>query len=611
MRFLERLSPFSLAVFLAIPLSLCVADRATAGDCDGVQPVSGTDITLERVGPRFSRPIDVQAVPGDTERLFVVEQGGRIRILDLSDDSFRGTFVNLAGNITCCGERGLLGLAFHPDYSENGFFYVNYSRRGDGDTVVSRFEVSADDPDLADPASEVILLMIDQPFGNHNGGQLLFGPNDGYLYISTGDGGSGGDPGNRAQNPLSLLGKLLRIDVDSTTGNLNYGIPESNPFVSMPKNTVRGEIWALGLRNPWRMAFDSENGDLYIGDVGQGAWEEIDFQPGTSKGGENYQWRRLEGNHNFNLGTSLTIGTSTSPVLEYNHSQGSCSVTGGHLYRGCRLPDLHGTYFFAEYCSDWIRSARINATGDALVEIQDRTGELNAGIRSKSPNRVRDISAFGADAHGELYISDLSGYVYRIIPDISNNPPTALIATDPDPATVTLRAGSAEVTLDGTSSDDGDGGAQGLSYLWEKISGPDGDAIATPEAASTTVAFTQHGEYLYRLSVNDSLDIDQAQISVSVELPFFRGDSNTDSKVDLSDGIATLNYLFLGSDEPDCLDAADTDDNGTVELTDAVFTFNYLFLGGGDPPAPGPMVCGPDPTQDDLDCQWSILMNCE
>ncbi len=396
-------------ILVLIALSLGATATAVADhiDCSDVQAVPGTELRLE-LAARVSLPVDVTAVPGDTSRLFVVEQRGRIRIVELPDDNIVSTaYLDIRSRVTCCGERGLLGIAFHPRYGENGEFYVYYTGRSGGASVISRFQVSDGDPNVADPDSEEILLTFSQPFGNHNGGQIRFGPKDRYLYIGTGDGGSASDPGNRAQNGNLLLGKMLRIDVDTTTGNLAYGIPADNPFVS--NGAVRDEIWALGLRNPWRFDFDDETGDLYIGDVGQGSWEEIDFQPASSVGGENYEWKVREGDHNFR-NQSYGVGAPVGPIFEYNHGTGN-SVTGGVVYRGCRMPELRGTYFFADYRRNWVRSFRL--VDGVLTEETVRTVELN----KDQPRPLQAVSAFGEDASGEMYICDYSyGGVYRAIP---------------------------------------------------------------------------------------------------------------------------------------------------------------------------------------------------
>jgi glucose/arabinose dehydrogenase len=398
----------ALSVGLAAP---AVADHL---DCSQVQAVPGTELRMELVA-RVAQPVDVTAVPGDASRLFIVEQSGRIRIVNLADGSLvEAPFLDIRGRVEAGGERGLLGLAFHPSYSENGELYVYYTARNSGASVISRFRVSAADPNAADADSEEILLTFAQPFSNHNGGQVRFGPLDGYLYIATGDGGSGGDPGDRAQNGSSLLGKMLRIDVDTTTGDLPYGIPADNPFLS--NEAVRDEIWSVGLRNPWRFDFDDETGDLYIGDVGQGTWEEIDFVPAAGAGGENYEWRVREGAHNFNASGGYGVGTLVGPIFEYGHGTGR-SVTGGVVYRGCRMPDLHGTYFFADYASHWVRSFRV--VDGAMAELTDRTAQLN----TDAPRAIRSISAFGEDARGEVYVCDHSfGNVYRLVP--ASVPPT-------------------------------------------------------------------------------------------------------------------------------------------------------------------------------------------
>ncbi len=326
-------------------------------------------------------------------RLFVVQQNGLVRIVQdgvlLSEP-----FLEIRDRVGAeANEQGLLSVAFHPQYAQNGYFYVNYTNLN-FDTVVSRFQVSAADPDRADPASELILLTIEQPYANHNGGLVKFGP-DGYLYIGMGDGGSQGDPQNRAQNGRDLLGKILRIDVD-VTGESPYGIPSSNPFVA--DDNVRNEIWAVGLRNPWRFSFDRETGDLFVADVGQSQWEEVNFRPANSPGGENYGWNRMEGTHCYQQATCDTSGL-VLPVFEYDHSQG-CSVTGGYMYRGQQFPALRGNYFVADYCTGFIW--RLFPVGDG---VWDAEKVLESG---------RVISSFGEDAAGELYIVDHNGGVYQI-----------------------------------------------------------------------------------------------------------------------------------------------------------------------------------------------------
>jgi glucose/arabinose dehydrogenase len=385
-------------------------------------PVLGQPVTSVRVATGLSRPVFVTHAPGDFSRVFVVEQRNvdgvfsraAISILRLPSYALEPVpFLEING-VTTESEQGLLGLAFHPDYANNGYFYVNYTTTGggpDGQTVVERYTVSSN-PDVADPASAQVILRIPQPYPNHNGGWIEFGP-DGYLYISTGDGGSGGDPGNRAQNLGSLLGKMLRIDVDgddfTANPDLNYAIPPGNPFGD--------ELWAYGLRNAWRCAFDGLTGDLYIGDVGQGSWEELNFQPASSPGGENYGWKCYEGNAPYSPSFCSDPNTLTFPFLVYGHSQSvpptnaqGCSVTGGVVYRGCTIPSLDGTYFFADFCSSWIYSLRYD--GSTVSEVTNRTAEL----APSGGGFINSIASFGEDAYGEVYICDLGGEIFKIIP---------------------------------------------------------------------------------------------------------------------------------------------------------------------------------------------------
>lgn len=347
-------------------------------------------------------------------RLFITEQAGTVRI-------WNGTallptpFLDIHSLVSCCGEQGLLSVAFHPGYATNGFFYVDYTDVA-GNTMIARYRVSGD-PNVADPASASILLTILQPYANHNGGQLQFGA-DGFLYIGMGDGGSGGDPQNHAQNLNDLLGKILRIDVD---GGTPYAVPSSNPFVGIPN--TRPEVWAYGLRNPWRFSFDRLSHDLYIGDVGQNLWEEIDFQPASSPGGENYGWRLMEGFHCYNPGTSCDNGTLTLPVLEYGHNP-SCSVTGGYVYRGSSIPQLYGIYLYADYCSGIVWGAT-----------HDCSGAWSTTQLVQSPY---NISSFGEDESGEVYLTHLGGAVYRIastpdhlVPAAADMSLTVAIQNDP------------------------------------------------------------------------------------------------------------------------------------------------------------------------------------
>ncbi|HWP65556.1 MAG TPA: PQQ-dependent sugar dehydrogenase [Candidatus Limnocylindria bacterium] len=377
------------------------------GVCAGVPTTPGTAIRSVLVASGLDKPLYVTAPRFDTARLFIVEQGGTIRIV--ANGRLRATpFLDLTAQVSCCGERGLLGLAFHPNYAENGWFFVDYTA-GDGDTVIARYTVSAD-PNLADVSSGQVLLRIDQPYSNHNGGQLAFGP-DGKLYVGMGDGGLGGDPGERAQSPSSLLGKILRLDVDRA------GPPwaaADNPFYDDGATPPLDEIWSFGWRNPWRFSFDRATGDLYVGDVGQDMWEEISFEPSGSPGGLNYGWDVFEGDgHCYEADADCaTPEAFVMPVLEYSHDEG-CSVTGGYVYRGCAMPDLRGTYFYADYCSGFIRTFS-GISGGRAQNRANRTAELAPG----GGLAIGSITSFGEDARGELYITDLAdGEVFKIVPD--------------------------------------------------------------------------------------------------------------------------------------------------------------------------------------------------
>jgi len=395
---LERLAVVtSLTGILTMASCGSEMDPTATDPGDPPEDAAVTALAMQLVASGLDDPLDLQAPPGDS-RLFVVEQPGRIRIVR-DGNLLPQPFLDLSRSILGGFERGLLGLAFHPDYAANGRFFVNYTD-GRGDTRIAEFRVSSD-PDRADPGSERLVLGVAQPFQNHNGGGLAFGP-DGYLYAGLGDGGSGGDPFDNAQNLGVPLGKMLRLDVD---GALPFAIPPDNPFASEPG--VFPAIWAYGLRNPWRFAFDAETGDLYIADVGQELIEEIDVGFAQGGGGENYGWNVTEGSLCFSPSSGCSTDGITMPVLEYDHGDG-CSVTGGYVYRGSALSGLQGVYFYSDFCTPFVRSFRL--AGGRATEATDWTAQVDP------EGRLEGVLSFGTDASGELYILDRSGSVYRVVP---------------------------------------------------------------------------------------------------------------------------------------------------------------------------------------------------
>lgn len=355
-------------------------------------------ISLQSFATGFSSPLEITNA-GDS-RLFVVEKGGLIKILNDNGTVNTTPFLDVSLLVSTTSERGLLGLAFHPDYATNGYFFINYSNTS-GDTVIARYSVYAANPNVANPSSATILMTIDQPYDNHNGGSLKFGP-DGYLYIGMGDGGSGGDPQGYAQNTIIdgsnpsriYLGKMLRIDVNETTAPF-YSIPATNPFVGQ---AGKEEIWAIGLRNPWKFSFDSATGDLWIADVGQGNLEEINKTTFPLTAGLNYGWRCYEGNTAFNTAGCPVSSSLTFPLLDINHSTGACSITGGYVYNGTTYPNLQGKYLFTDYC-------------DSRIGIVTSTGNLSYSSSFPGNNFV----SFGEDINNELYVAAINnGTIYKI-----------------------------------------------------------------------------------------------------------------------------------------------------------------------------------------------------
>ena len=391
-------APTSTAVLIHIPTATPVTPPTSTLPAPTAAPTNASALpnpaaySWQPVIGGLDKPLGLVNAGDGSGRLFIVQQGGLIRILK-DGALLPNPFLDLNQKVVCCGERGLLGLAFHPNYAQNGYFYVDYTEDVSGGlyTVIARYQVSADDPDQADPNSELRLLHIQQPYPNHNGGQLQFGP-DGYLYIGMGDGGSQGDPNGNGQSLQTLLGKLLRIDVD---GGEPYAIPADNPFASgggLP------EIWDYGFRNPWRFSFDRLTGDLYIGDVGQNSWEEIDFLPAGSPGGYNFGWNYYEGTHSYQ-GTPPSGVNFIMPVAEYGHDQGE-SVTGGYVYRGANLPEWQGVCLYGDYGSGLVWGLLRMPDGSWQNELLFQTGA--------------QITSFGVDESGEIYLVDYSGNILTL-----------------------------------------------------------------------------------------------------------------------------------------------------------------------------------------------------
>jgi glucose/arabinose dehydrogenase len=430
------------AVFAAAVPLLARAQYA----CTGVSEAPNTALSGITVVDGLSQPVFLTAPPGDTGRVFIVERSGRIKIHKRgAAPTTVSTFLDITAKVdsTTDSEMGLLGLVFGPDYATSRAFWVNYTETvlGQVFTVVARYTTSVADPEVADPASESRVLRFAQPESNHKGGMLAFGA-DGYLYVFSGDGGGGGDAhgvcGN-GQNRQVLLGKVLRIDVrgvdpgstlpDCGLPGATYRVPTTNPFNDGPGLGLCDEIWAYGLRNPWRSSFDALTGDLYVADVGEACWEEIDWVPGSSPGGENYGWRQMEGLQCFNPAQLFNCNATgvvcagsppcndaslKRPVVNYQHSgAGECAVTGGYAYRGCRMPNYRGTYFYGDYCAAFVKtfvmSGGVATTPQTVTAQVDPSGWLTSGL-----------SSFGVDAQGEMFAMSLGGTVLKFVPPFGN-----------------------------------------------------------------------------------------------------------------------------------------------------------------------------------------------
>jgi glucose/arabinose dehydrogenase len=365
---------------------------------DDQDPIDNGPIILQEAFPNlsFSRPVDFQHAGDGTDRIFIVEQRGEISVFQNDTEVEDKTlFLNIESKVNDQGnEEGLLGLAFHPDYENNGFFFVNYTAASPRRTVISRFQVSATDPNRADESSELVILEFNQPYTNHNGGQLSFGP-DGYLYIASGDGGSGGDPLNHGQRPETLLGAILRIDINKQEGGGNYAIPVDNPFVNNEEG-FKEEIYAYGLRNPWRFSFDPQTNTLWTGDVGQNRAEEIDI----ILKGRNYGWRTMEGFSCFDPASGCIQEGLEMPIWEYTHSNGDRSITGGFVYRGTEISELQGLYVYGDFVSGRIWT----------LDFSDLDNPVNAELMRADFS----VSSFGTDQSNELYLCGFDGKIYRL-----------------------------------------------------------------------------------------------------------------------------------------------------------------------------------------------------
>ena len=383
-----------IAFLAAIALLCSCSGSGNSGNTTGPPPDTQPHITLARVASGFSSPLDLENAGDGTGRLFVVEQAGTIRILQ-NGAVLATPFLDITAKVTSGGETGLLGLSFHPGYAQNPRFYINYTRTTAGQlqTVIAEYQAAAGNPNIADPNSERILLVVDQPFANHNAGQLAFGA-DGMLYFGLGDGGSGGDPFGNGQNTQVLLGKMLRIDVDHTSTGKAYAIPPDNPFVSgggLP------EIWAYGFRNPWRFSFDPPTGRIFVADVGQDAYEEVDIVTKAA----NYGWNVMEGTHCYNPATGCNTTGLTLPIADYAHSEGD-TVIGGFVYHGALIPNLQNAYVFGDFSNGKIWMLQESAP--------------NNWTRTLLLTTARPISSFGRDEAGELYAVDYSGSVLQVSP---------------------------------------------------------------------------------------------------------------------------------------------------------------------------------------------------
>jgi glucose/arabinose dehydrogenase len=512
-------------------------------------------LTFSTFSSGYSRVIDIRHC--NDSRLFMVQQAGKIFVCDSLGVKNPTPFLDLTGICTnpqsVGDERGLLGMTFHPNYKSNGYFYVNYTAISGGATTIARYSVSASDSNVADLSSGTIILTITQPFTNHNGGCLRFGP-DGYLYIGTGDGGSANDPGNRGQDNTQLLGKFLRIDVDNPQAPLAYGIPADNPYVSSATN--KKEIWSYGLRNPWKWSFDRIFGDMWIGDVGQNAWEEIDYEPLGAQGGRNYGWRCYEGNVTT-PGVSQTgcpaFNTTTAPVAVFSHSSG-CSVTGGYVYRGAKHASFYGYYIYTDYCDSKIRLTKNNY--DGTFSTYDLGTIAGAG----------QYVAFGEDYRGEIYLANSFNGTVRKIGATGCSPTAAIITLDD---TLTHCNGDAYPTLSSIYHPEN-------TYQWFK------NGVAIAGATNASFSTTEDGAYTVQVTNPSACSNTSSALNIITnQLPavFFSG---LDTSICELDAALTLTGTPAGGVFSGAGITSNTFDPATATLGMHDISYTYTNAAGCD-----------------------------
>ncbi|MCW5942190.1 MAG: PQQ-dependent sugar dehydrogenase [Fimbriimonadaceae bacterium] len=526
----------------------------------GLVSVASGQLGLQTVATGLSSPIAMIQDPTEPNRFLIVQQRGRVRVL--LNGSLQATdYLDLTGLISVGGERGLLGLAFHPNYATNGHVFVNFTEPTTGATRIVRYTRSTGNPGQVDPATASNVLRVEQPYSNHNGGTIAFGA-DGYLYLGMGDGGSGNDPENRAQNPAELLGKMLRIDVDRddfpTDPARNYGIPSDNPFVGGVPITAAGEIWAFGVRNPWKWSFDEARfgglDAMLIGDVGQNAWEEVNYEP-RGLGGRNYGWRMMEGTHPTGL-TGSAFTPWVNPLLEYDHSVGS-SITGGYLYRGTALgPTHYGRYFFADYVAGRVWSTFVDV--DPLTKLATLGPVTEHTLDLSGTSTLGNVSSFAVDDQGELYVVRYAGSVAKIVPDSDlGNVASGHLSFGGFPAGAPRpEVLSMEVRPRGSVTPD-----HVLTFALLE-----GDAFRFPVPASSIDLSVKPGTFLRR-----TVPVDAGSGDVSgVLLNLVNGDVDGNNTVNIADFVALRRAFGSSVGGPGYSPGADLNKDGSVNVADFI-----------------------------------------